>query len=733
MTGPSRGLRSNHLQVETGGRRNAPCVRSTPGARGFTLLEVLVSTAITLMLMAAVAQLFAFVTNSVADSQAFLETSERLRLVKQLLQTDLLGVTAPLTPPLDPAADQGYFEYIEGPIGPIYNIGTLTSNNNDANDETIGDLDDVLMFTTRGVENQFVARYNNGIQTSSLAEVSWFLRGTNLYRRVLLVMPGYEPGDYYNARQFYLYCDMSMRMVNGQGAPDMPMFVGPGLGGQPAYTLGANSYGSQNYQYRRMLIGNSLGDLTKRENRYAHQPLVFPHDARFWGRTTTAVPTGGAAASAIGYAYPGLNLPTLRECSYQYWPFPYYENAAGHTGLTPSATPSKLYPFYTAPAASSPTFLTTFYPNWVYVAPDSNNATTATATSYDPVVQGTDHLQLPQNNYGYFDPWGGISRNGTLRAMVSSGVNTNFVNNLNNIWTLNKYLGTRIDDLVMTNVVSFDVKAWDPGAPIFETVAYVNNQLLNPKTRISVAPGDPGDGSGLGITNGGGMPGAAGTGYARAVRQFIVSPKGIAPASNTGLTGISFGAYVDLNCMWPFDVGIPRAAAPVQNTYEWALQQYEVLLFGSANKSLPRPRFCGPGNPASGLSGLMPSGGSSPLTGNKSNFDASGTLVLNGLPNTPNVIAAVYDTWSTHYESDGIDQPTSWNAALGGWSGDQIVDNMTNGLDDNKTAGIDDATEAEAPPPYPYPMRSIQIKIRCIEPSSRQLREITLVHEFLPE
>ena len=37
------------------------------------------------------------------------------------------------------------------------------------------------------------------------------------------------------------------------------------------------------------------------------------------------------------------------------------------------------------------------------------------------------------------------------------------------------------------------------------------------------------------------------------------------------------------------------------------------------------------------------------------------------------------------------------------------------------------------PPPYPYPLRGIQVKIRAFEPDSKQIREVTVVQDFLPQ
>jgi len=100
-------------------------------------------------------------------------------------------------------------------------------------------------------------------------------------------------------------------------------------------------------------------------------------------------------------------------------------------------------------------------------------------------------------------------------------------------------------------------------------------------------------------------------------------------------------------------------------------------------------------------------------------FDGPG-VIRPGVPSTTGVL--YYDTWSTHYEKDGIDQ-----------NGDGVIDSGTNGFDDNGNGVVDDPTEMETSPPYPAPLRGIQIKIRCFEPDSRQIREVTVVQEFLPK
>ena len=56
-----------------------------------------------------------------------------------------------------------------------------------------------------------------------------------------------------------------------------------------------------------------------------------------------------------------------------------------------------------------------------------------------------------------------------------------------------------------------------------------------------------------------------------------------------------------------------------------------------------------------------------------------------------------------------------------------------NGFDDGNSGMVDGPNDFLTSPPYPVPLRGIQIKIRVFEPSSPQIREVTIEHDFLPE
>jgi len=458
-------------------------------------VEILVATALTLVLVAAVVQIFGSIGESVNNSRATLEMSDRVRTARTRLEMDLASVTAPMLPPLRPETAQGYFEYIEGPVGPVILPSQVAINTDDSGaqvpDTTVGDMDDRLMFTIHSSGRPFVGRcvVTGGTIESDVAEVAWFLRGTTLYRRVMLVAPGIDLSPALPAG-FFANNDLSVRWQNGG------------------------------------LVANSLGDLTKRECRYAHDVTKgadsFPFDARAWGR---------------------LGLPTLRECSSPKW-------IAGN--MSPRSVPEEPTDFWNDPTP------------WPAVV--------------DPVT-------------------------GTLKDYLD---------------------GPRVaEDVILTNVIGFDVKVWDPGAPV----------LSIPNSTDQVAPGEP---------------------------RYLEGLQKVWPVA-------SYGAYVDLGYA-------PNYTPPA---------------------GAPQPRFLHLGDPRSGLNATNVTG-------------AQG--------------ARVYDTWSFHYEHDGIDQ----DGKLG-------PDQGTNGFDDNGQAGVDDPGEMETSPPYPVPLQAIQVKIRVYEPDSRQIREVTVVQDFLPK
>ena len=158
--------------------------------RGVTLVEMLVTVAVLVIIMTIMVQIFQSATGALSAAQTIQDLDNQLKLLDSTIRSDLGGATAHFTPPLDPTQNLGYFEYIE----------------NEFADMQGEDSDDYLRFTAQAPPGQpFTGRmwvtqpanaqgfYNSNVQpvtvTSEYAEIIYFLRNGNLYRRVLLIAP----------------------------------------------------------------------------------------------------------------------------------------------------------------------------------------------------------------------------------------------------------------------------------------------------------------------------------------------------------------------------------------------------------------------------------------------------------------------------------------------------------------------------------------------------------------
>jgi len=138
-----------------------------------TLIEMLVATTITLIMMGLVAQLFGVFGQGVTGSRSVIELTDQMRSVGWRLRQDLGGATAPTLPPRRPEAAEGYFELLEGPATDA-NASAITVTSDTTS--LTADCDDALMFTTRSPGAPFVGRFGTGTIESPVAEVAWFCR-----------------------------------------------------------------------------------------------------------------------------------------------------------------------------------------------------------------------------------------------------------------------------------------------------------------------------------------------------------------------------------------------------------------------------------------------------------------------------------------------------------------------------------------------------------------------------
>jgi len=103
----------------------------------------------------------------------------------------------------------------------------------------------------------------------------------------------------------------------------------------------------------------------------------------------------------------------------------------------------------------------------------------------------------------------------------------------------------------------------------------------------------------------------------------------------------------------------------------------------------------------------------------KTAFQSAGVAVTD-VPRRLGLPLPTYDTWSRHYEFNGIDD-----------DGDGIIDEGLSGVDTTGDTFPEDTMNAETSPPYPVLLRGLEVRIRCYEPASRQVRQVTIRHHFL--
>lgn len=694
-----------------------PVAPRTTAPRAFTLVEMLVAMAITLVMMAAVVTLFANVSGSVRNRRATIEMSSQLRHVRNVLQQDLQGATCPGLTWQRPESNHGYIELIEGQyregnasnlidadpnasppknwpptaLNPEIDHATsiLPSSNLPFADPTwatdgagLGDYDDILMLTVRNEHEPFVGRIPTGLDDnesndgdpagfagwesetieSPLAEVIWFAIENpgytdplltdptangffgepgmrTIYRRTLLIAPWVNPylhsPDTENGvfpqdgGRFKAVPGLVRLMPSTIAETDVATALACLIAFQDRYDLSVRVEWDYNIQ-RWKIVANTLADLTKRENRCGH----------FGFRFDTSSGTGSS----------------------RIYPYPMASFGSGYSG---NSTPVA---FVIDPEFSGPTSPAQVEAN-MQNAPPLNGL----VVSYRVVSNGLGYDVRP---LAYIDDTpDGVPA--TANAMLNDdGQVVRVIHGPVPLW------GTRRgEDVMMTDTLAFDVRVYDPGAPLFRHVS----------TDTVLTPSDP---AWRGIPTNPPTIGA----YPHADNMGSSTGIGTVTNNNATFPYVGQGAYVDLG--YGYDARFPTPALP--------LPYYHPNFASSA----PAWFF-----EARGLS------------------DVFGRLLAPGY--------SVYDTWSFHYENDGVNEDADTNAA-----GQPLIDEGTNGLDDvgqyaNPTPppltvndirlGIDDVGERETVPPYDKPLRGLQVLMRAYERDSRAIRQVRINQHFMPE
>ncbi|MGD9632064.1 MAG: PilW family protein [Pirellulales bacterium] len=716
--------------------------------RAFTLVEMLIAMAITLVMIGAVVTLFANISNSVRNRRAVIELSGQMRHARNMLQQDLQGATCNGLVWQRPDENQGYIEIIEGPhreaqasdlvdgrenttVGANYNpeidhkTSIIPASNVPFADSTwltdggsLGDYDDILLLTVRNEHEPFVGRapLTNGSAravrpnqtdanlmpawepatiTSPLAEVVWYAvenpeEAVNddagrffgepgmrtIYRRTLLVAPFINPYRYVNPNTGEV---VDTFQINGTG----PTFTAqPGLvrilpasvqQDEVAEALSCLVAFQERFDLsvrlefdplldapngRWKIVANTLGDLTKRENRYEHHffaPNSDPPRRQF-----------PFAMVAAGSDYEGNEVRVVLD--------PEIQNASG--GPSPFRAGRAI--LTSRPAIKG-------YPGIDdYVA---NFRIDPTATQ-GKVFQNRPFAYINDRSSSLATARVMLNDDGEIVRIVAGPVPLSGER--------------RGEDVMLSDALGFDLRVYDPGAPLFAHAA----------TETVLQPTDPAwlDAyvSNDNMTNSNASPGRIGNGNSASQPTFLF---------------VGQGAFVDLG--YGFDL---------RRIY-WS---------NAEPAELPEPQF----------NNAFSSATKPWFFANRPLSDVYGNQLATGY--------AVFDTWSLHYENNGINEDNDATVtATGAWvrpydstnaSLRPSIDEATNGLDDSGNywepnsspppslvlvnavrLGPDDVGERETTPPYDKPLRAIQAVLRLYERDSRQVRQVSINQSLVPE
>jgi type II secretory pathway pseudopilin PulG len=745
--------------------------RSRKPTAAFTLVEMLVAMAITLVMMAAVVTLFANVSNSVRNRRATIEMSGQLRHVRNVLQRDLQGATCPGATWQRPESNHGYIEIIEGqhkegnasilldgnPADPgvppwpnptwpptainpeiDHKLSTIPSSNlpfNAADWITdgagLGDHDDILMLTVRNEHEPFVGRmptevradefradtfddWKSGALESPLAEVVWYA----------VENPGYteDPNDAADgdsdptANRFF--GEPGMRTIYRRTlliAPWINPYRFPDAQGNVIDSFVLEGESDQ-FQARPGLVRVLPDGVDEIELEQALAALVAFQERYDLSVRLEFDPNLDAADGGRWVILANtLGDLTKRENRYEHYSF--------RPGNGAAKTPSRDYPYALVSMGSG-------YPGSdpdVVCQPDPE----APAPYHKANEEGHAELQdigaledtvvayvvtAPATGNQYkWRPFAYVDEEDSDTLATARVVLNDQGNVVRIVHGLVPLSGERRgEDVMMTGALAFDLRVYDPGAPLFAT-RQIPGDASSPLD-VVLTPSDPGWR---------GMPPiGAGGAY---LHDDNMNPDGSGKIgdSNRTFPFVGQGAYVDMG--YGFDGRFNPPLLPIPNA------NYNTN-FASSTPAW----FFSPG----GIN------------------DVWGNLLAPGY--------CVYDTWSFHYENNGLNEDNdelvkdSNNNDFpqiippAGPQGRPQIDEGTDGFDsadsfltanrqparaqppdytlaDAQVSGIDDLGERETVPPYDRPLRGMQVLIRTYEGDSRAIRQVRVNQHFMQE
>ncbi|TWT86146.1 hypothetical protein Mal64_38860 [Pseudobythopirellula maris] len=642
----------------------------------------------------------------------------------------------------------------EGPVGAIGSNfrDEAWRKANKTDGRGLGDADDVLMLTVRNETTPFVGAAPTfesydpitgleavpfpgwGSQTieSTLAEVVWFAVENppeldtaptyyfgepgyrTVYRRALLIAPWLDYGVKVAGESAGKGVVRVLRGSIPKNRADLA--IASLIAFQDRFDLSVRIEWDpllDGGAGRWKIVTNTLGDLTKRENRYEHHGYVFAGGLvggeRAFPFAVTSAGQYDASQAVTFLADPEFGLST---------------NDPGFVSLT-------------APRSLGIADLT--LPRQVVgYEPDNYSANDA-----------DDRFTQSQYQYYYTHPTNS-DRNRTVRPFVYLRNTTGAPATARAIVDEDGFVvrvvrglaplsgKRRGEDVMLTEATQFDLKAYDPGAPVYAVYGsgYSNSSPFSADAVIG--PDAP-------LWAKAYLDDLTDTGLVGdSVLNSAATPSGSAPGSADRPWAYErSGEYVDLGYGSTFfDPDDSDSDESFTDHHNGANSQFVALPLPTQGgqpqevapvpvaPGVPRPRFFNSGEIR------LP------------NYVVeSATLPMRLAPGY-----SVYDTWSLHYENNGVNEdrdgfepgpPEVFGLLTDLTNAIPLIDEGTNGLEDfgvyvnavlgAKRFSADDPGERETQPPYDSALRGVQVSLGAYERDSRQIRAVKVVQTFVPE
>lgn len=729
--------------------------RPAAGRRGVTLVEMLVTVAVLVIIMTIMVQIFQSATGALSAAQSLQELDNQLKLLDSTIRSDLGGVTARFTPPLDPAQNLGYFEYIENEFADLQGE----------------DSDDCLRFTAKAPPGQpFTGRlwvtppsnapgfYNATVQpitvTSEYAEIIYFLRNGNLYRRVLLIAPELQSSIVASVNNVGF-------IANGTATPTQ-IFLAPGaLGGvsvswqgvndlsaHPAATGPNSNLNASAAAYAaQTVVLNTLGSLTNRENRFAAPRFSDDYFNLLAGNNTPDGFSDDLNADKVPDLYPTLYPNVLNTGLI---------NAPGYLNFYAANTPPfslglLAFPYLYPGAYSFPQVLSKNQYGWIHsptpVVNDQNGNTYQFDTSALVYLNNLNHNPLD------------VGDNGSIPDKNTTP--TGFWSPPQTWWGFPTWRETlSVNWIDPTRQVNDNVDFPSFGQP--------NGLTPRPAGRVPVIDDGqilPWMGNPLTVANGGSLPSnydfsvirrspqlfSDAAGY-RTMSVFLGTGGNVNPVwavsweDDLVMTNVrsfdvkaydnAFAGYADLG--WGDDL---RLYVPYQNEQGYNPQGFPQgvppYLAGTPNvNGFPLPTIWPPllaGTGYNTLGQTLAHEGRMPPITTDLVVDAQYGNALSYLPaNSPFLVAngGTYNGGNVGDDAPGVGRLRrvwdSWSTAYSQAPGHGL--NNATGFQDGPP--LSPPIYPSYPPPYPAPLRGIQIQIRVADPTNHRTKSLTIRQDF---